>query len=127
MLKKCLHPNDPHTLPRKTSRDTPVFHEKPTPMPERLYQELRDRDEEFHKVNVDLMYKLLSLLVLSIFVPALTVMIMACIGIDLSHRQMVWLLIFSVGCPFVAIMVVICLILWRFECEKMQRYRSGGV
>jgi O-antigen/teichoic acid export membrane protein len=107
------------TTPAKTTTTTTTTSKPPSYV-------LRNPAEDYHRINVDLVYKLLSLLVLSVFIPGLVVMVLACMEKNLSHQELVWLLIFCMGCPFVAIMVVSCVVLWVFECEKMRGYEAVG-
>ena len=75
-----------------------------------------------HGVTSKLLYKLLTLLIFSVFIPAITIMVVAAMDITMSKHEMVCLNIFSLGCPTVAIVVVACIVLWRFEVAQMENY-----
>ena len=75
-----------------------------------------------HGVTSHLLYKMLALLILSISIPALVLTILGSIDVLLSKRDMTYLVIMSLGCPTGGIVLVCCVVLWRFECMQMRNY-----
>jgi hypothetical protein len=75
-----------------------------------------------HGITSKLLYQLMTILIVSILIPIFTITIIGTMDITMSKHEMTCLLIFSLGCPTVAIVVVSCIILWQFEVAQMRNY-----
>lgn len=90
--------------------------------PSHRYRAVEDASDRNLGIDLKLLYQMLSILILSLFIPAVTITVIAASGRELGPHEMICLLIFSAGCPFVGIMTVSCVLLWRYEYAKMEEH-----